>query len=85
MGMICWVFLTREDVELVGKVLRKYGSGICLGKWFAHYKPALYWVASRLFEPSPKRLRNNVLAKDEVESQKPHWLLMVFESLFFNI
>nr|POE75093.1 atp-dependent 6-phosphofructokinase 3 [Quercus suber] len=33
-------------------------------------------ISSRLFQPSSKRLRNNVLAKDEVESQKSHWLLM---------
>ena len=76
MGMICWVFFTREDVELVGKVLRKYGSGICLGWWFAYYKPAYYWAASRLFE-SVQKVWESLLAKDGAENQKPDWLLMV--------
>ena len=70
------MFFTREDIELVEKVL-EYGSGIGLDWWFALYKSAYYWAASRLFEPSPKRLRKDVLAKDEAENQKPHWLLMV--------
>ena len=55
----------------------EYASVIFLGWWFAHYKPANHWAASKLFEPSPKRLKKDVLTKDEAESKKPNWLLMV--------
>ena len=55
----------------------EYASVIFLGWWFAHYKPAYHWAASKLFEPSPKMLKKDVLTKDEAESKKPNWLLMV--------
>ena len=62
MGMIYWCFLIREDFELVGKVLMEYGSGICP----LQASPVL--SSKQTVWPSPKRLRKDVLAKDESES-----------------
>ena len=62
MGMIYWCFLLEKILNLKGRFWWSMGVG------FAHYKLALYWAARKLFEPSPNRLRKDVLAEDESES-----------------
>ena len=74
------MFLTREELDLVGKFLMEYGSGIV---WLLICPlQASLLLSSKKIEPSPEGLRRDVLAEDAGDSQKPCWLLIV---LFFSL
>ena len=69
------MFFTREEFDLVGKILMEYGSGIV---WMLICPlQASLLLSSKKIETSPEGLRTDVLAKDAGDSQTPCWLLIV--------